>query len=165
MAKKYLGSLGEKIALKYYQQRGFILLAKNFLTRSGELDLVLFKDNTYYGVEVKTRTNYSYGFAEEMINKNKILKMKKASYYFSAQANWQLEIIIIYLQNKQAKIKRFALDDYWLIVQNAIEYVCEASLDDRLAYFFPLNCNFYAFLMKIARAKLHYKTNKKSCGE
>ena len=104
--------MGEKIALKYYQQRGFILLAKNFLTRSGELDLVLFKDNTYYGVEVKTRTNYSYGFAEEMINKNKILKMKKASYRFSAQANWQLEIIIIYLQNKQAKIKRFSLDDY-----------------------------------------------------
>jgi putative endonuclease len=111
MSKKYLGYLGEKIALKYYQQNGFVLLRKNYLTRAGELDLVLKKNNVFYGVEVKTRTSYQYGFAEEMINAHKIMKMKKACHSFSATADWRLEIIIIYLQNKQAKIKIFPIND------------------------------------------------------
>ncbi|MFA6253276.1 MAG: YraN family protein [Patescibacteria group bacterium] len=111
MSKKYLGSLGEKIALKYYQQKGFILLKKNYLTRVGELDLILKKNKLFYGVEVKTRTSHQYGFAEETIDTNKIMKMKKACYSFSTTADWRLEIIIIYLQNKQAKIKIFPIND------------------------------------------------------
>lgn len=109
MSKKSLGALGEKIALKYYLNNKYILLAKNFFTRFGELDLVMSKNNIFYGIEVKTRTNYHYGFAEEAIDKNKIKKMQKTCYLFSPTANWQLEILVIYLQNKQAKIKRFPI--------------------------------------------------------
>lgn len=112
MSKKYLGSLGEKIALKYYLAHDFIFLAKNYLTRYGELDLVLSKNNILYGIEVKTRTNYVYGFAEETINQNKIEKMRKTSIIFDAQADWSLEIITIYLQGKKAKIKRFPIGYY-----------------------------------------------------
>ncbi len=112
MSKKYLGSIGEKIALKYYLNHGFILLAKNYFTRYGELDLVLYKNKIFYGIEVKTRTNYTYGFAEEMINKNKIEKMRRTCHLFAPQADWYLEIIVIYLKNKQTKIKRFPIDNY-----------------------------------------------------
>lgn len=112
MSKKYLGSLGEKIALKYYLAQGFIFLAKNYLTRYGELDLVMIKNGLFYGIEVKTRSNYYYGFGEEMINQRKIQKMQKSSYLFAPQADWQLEIIVIYLHQKQAQIKRFPINDY-----------------------------------------------------
>jgi putative endonuclease len=112
MSKKYLGSIGEKIALKYYLANDFVLLAKNYLTRYGELDLVLAKNNVLYGIEVKTRTSHVYGFAEEAINQNKIEKMRKTCYIFDPQAEWSLEIITIYLQGKQAKIRRFPICDY-----------------------------------------------------
>jgi putative endonuclease len=112
MSKKSLGKLGESLALKYYLSNDFILLAKNYLTRFGELDLVMLKNNFFYGIEIKTRTNYRYGFAEETIDKNKVLKMQEACHSYCPEANWHLEIIIIYLQGKQAKIKRFPIDDY-----------------------------------------------------
>lgn len=112
MSKKYLGSLGEKIALKYYLTNNFVLLAKNYFTRYGELDLIMSKDNIYYAIEVKTRTNHKYGFAEEMINNNKIDKMHKTAYLFAPQADWHLEIIVIDMYGKQAKIQRFAIYDY-----------------------------------------------------
>ena len=74
MSKKNLGKIGENIALKYYQKNGYQLLAKNFFTRYGEIDLLLKKDNYYLAVEVKTRTNKKFGDAEECINHHKIQK-------------------------------------------------------------------------------------------
>lgn len=124
MSKKSLGTLGEKIALKYYLDRGFEFLTKNYLTRYGELDLIMSKDGLLYGIEVKTRRNHRYGYAEEMINRTKIKKMAKSSYLFAPWADWQLEIMVIYLQQNTAKIKRFPINDYWLICQNTVEYVC-----------------------------------------
>jgi hypothetical protein len=38
--------------------------------------------------------------------------MQKSSYIFAPQADWQLEIIVIYLYQKQAQIKRFPISDY-----------------------------------------------------
>ena len=50
------GHIGEAIAAKYYQQRGWLLLNHNYRTRLGELDLILYKENTLVFAEVKTRT-------------------------------------------------------------------------------------------------------------
>ena len=40
------GHIGEAIAAKYYQQRGWLLLNHNYRTRMGEIDLILYKDDT-----------------------------------------------------------------------------------------------------------------------
>lgn len=49
------GHIGEAIAAKYYQQRGWLLLNHNYRTRMGEIDLILYKDDTLVFAEVKTR--------------------------------------------------------------------------------------------------------------
>lgn len=50
------GRKGEAVAAKYYRQKGCLLLAHNFRTRMGELDLVLREpDGTIVICEVKTR--------------------------------------------------------------------------------------------------------------
>ena len=41
-----VGHTGEAVAAKYYQQRGWLLLNHNYRTRLGELDLILYKENT-----------------------------------------------------------------------------------------------------------------------
>ena len=46
------GHIGEAIAAKYYQQRGWLLLNHNYRTRMGEIDLILYKDDTLVFAEV-----------------------------------------------------------------------------------------------------------------
>ena len=51
------GHIGEAIAAKYYQQRGWLLLNHNYRTRMGEIDLILREpDGTLVLCEVKTRS-------------------------------------------------------------------------------------------------------------
>ena len=50
------GRQGEAAAAKYYLNRGCTLLAHNYRTRMGELDLVLREEDTIVICEVKTRT-------------------------------------------------------------------------------------------------------------
>ncbi len=49
------GQKGEAIAAKFYLDKGYTLLAHNYKTRMGELDLVLRKGNLVVICEVKTR--------------------------------------------------------------------------------------------------------------
>ena len=55
MAAQALGPKGEAVAARYYQQRGYLLLAHNYRTRMGEIDLILYKEGTLVFAEVKTR--------------------------------------------------------------------------------------------------------------
>ena len=50
------GRKGEAVAARYYQQRGCLLLAHDYRTRMGEIDLILYRDDTLVFAEVKTRT-------------------------------------------------------------------------------------------------------------
>lgn len=112
MSKKYLGKIGETLALRYYQNLGYQLIAKNFFTRYGELDLIFRKDNLYLAVEVKTRTNYKFGLAEECINYKKIKTMTMLCSIYNPKADWQLELLVINIQDNKAKIKRYLLHGY-----------------------------------------------------
>src|SRR6476619_124064 len=49
------GELGEKIAEEHLQHRGYSILARNFRTRYGELDLIAADRRTLVFCEVKTR--------------------------------------------------------------------------------------------------------------
>lgn len=53
-----VGHKGEAVAAKYYRQRGWLLLNHNYRTRMGEIDLIVYKENTLVFAEVKTRTGH-----------------------------------------------------------------------------------------------------------
>jgi putative endonuclease len=53
--RRALGRYGERIALEHLRARGFTLLARNYRTRRGEIDLIAFDGRTLIFVEVKTR--------------------------------------------------------------------------------------------------------------
>lgn len=52
---KQLGRQGEELATAYLERAGYRILARNYRTRSGELDLVAEEKETVVFVEVKTR--------------------------------------------------------------------------------------------------------------
>ena len=52
--RRTLGRYGEKLALDHLGACGFTLLARNYRTRRGEIDLIAFDGRTLLFVEVKT---------------------------------------------------------------------------------------------------------------
>ena len=53
--RRFVGALGEDLAGRHLQARGFELLDTNFRTRHGELDLVAADDRCLVFCEVKAR--------------------------------------------------------------------------------------------------------------
>src|SRR5260370_41150103 len=60
-ARVELGRAGEKAAADLLRKRGYEVVGAGFLARRGELDLVCRRGNDLVVVEVKTRTDSSFG--------------------------------------------------------------------------------------------------------
>lgn len=54
------GSLGEQAAERFLRRRGYKLLARNFASKRGEIDLIFRDQDCMVFVEVKTRTGESW---------------------------------------------------------------------------------------------------------
>jgi putative endonuclease len=59
--RRRLGSLGEQIAADHLSRRGMRILARNFRTRFGELDIVALDAGAIVFCEVKTRVSGARG--------------------------------------------------------------------------------------------------------
>ena len=80
MNRRELGALGEALALRYMQERGFVLLAKNYRALRCEIDLVLRDGKTIVFAEVKTRAASSaYGLRSEAVTAAKQRNIAKAA--------------------------------------------------------------------------------------
>lgn len=53
-ARRNLGTSGEELATTFLRRKGYDILAQNFRTRSGEIDIIAFTQNTIVFIEVKT---------------------------------------------------------------------------------------------------------------
>ena len=100
--KKNLGDLGEKIAEKYLQEKGYKILDKNFrYSRLGELDIIASKNNAITFFEVKTRkkTGPTTFLPEDNITRQKQKKLIKLAQIWLAKkridADWQIDILAI----------------------------------------------------------------------
>ena len=108
-----LGRFGEQVAAKYLQNKGYKILAKNYYTREGEIDLVCQKDDVIIFVEVKTRTNQTFGWPEEAVTDEKLEKIATASEEYLQEkeidSEWQIDIISIIIDQRKkiAKINHF----------------------------------------------------------
>ena len=73
------GADAEQLAQNYLQQQGLKLVAKNFRTPRGEIDLVM-RDNAYLVfVEVRFRQRSDFGSAEESITQQKCQRLTAAA--------------------------------------------------------------------------------------
>lgn len=80
MEKSEVGKLGEDLAVKFLQKRGFKILARNWKSpRWGELDVVAEDKNTLVFVEVKTRSPGSLGRPFEAVNYYKLRSLLKTA--------------------------------------------------------------------------------------
>jgi len=80
---KESGSIGEGKAVKYLERNGYRILSQNYrFRRFGEIDIIAEKDDVIIFIEVKTRSNLSFGTPNESINRSKINKIRKTANFF-----------------------------------------------------------------------------------
>lgn len=81
--RKRLGKWGERRCERFLKRKGLKTLARNFLCKSGEIDLIMVdRDRTLVFVEVKTRADESFGAAESVITAGKKNKALRTARYF-----------------------------------------------------------------------------------
>lgn len=77
-----IGIKGEQIAVDYLLNKGYIILFKNWRSGQKEIDIIALKNNVLVIVEIKTRTNFDFGFPEEAVNRKKQAFLKSAAAVF-----------------------------------------------------------------------------------
>ena len=82
MNKKEIGHKYEDKAADYLEEKGFIVLERNFRCRQGEIDLIGLHENCLVFVEVKYRKNVSAGAPEEAVGQAKQSKICMVSDYY-----------------------------------------------------------------------------------
>ena len=101
--RQEIGRKGENIAAAYLTQRGCVVLERNVRTAYGEIDLIVMKGKSLVFVEVKTRTNRSFGYPETAITEAKMLHMMNCAEAYLQQhpeysMPWQLDVISVELR-------------------------------------------------------------------
>ena len=82
MDRKLLGNKGEELAEVLLISRGYDIVARNYGTKSGEIDIIAFKDGILVFCEVKTRVKGIYGDGREAVDRNKQTKIRKSAETF-----------------------------------------------------------------------------------
>ena len=77
-----LGKKGEAFAVKYLKKKGYKIKETNYLTPLGEIDIIATEGGTIVFVEVKTRSDMSFGFPFEAVNRRKQAQIIKSAHYY-----------------------------------------------------------------------------------
>jgi putative endonuclease len=125
--RKVIGNWGEMIAGRVLEASGYYILAKNYHTFEGEVDIICRQNDTAVFVEVKTRRSLRFGGGEESVNQRKLLKLAKCGlWYINTEAieasAWRIDVIVIegvgphcyqfrHYQNVSPEVDENQLDD------------------------------------------------------
>jgi putative endonuclease len=70
-----LGKTGEDLACQELERRGYVIVARRYRRRGGELDIIARDGKTMVFVEVKAREGRAFGEASEAVTAHKRLKI------------------------------------------------------------------------------------------
>jgi putative endonuclease len=84
-----LGRAGEKAAADLLRRRGYEVVGAGFRARRGELDLVCRRGADLVVVEVKTRTDESFGTPADAVGSRKRRALMAAAAEYRALAHWR----------------------------------------------------------------------------
>jgi len=111
MKKQETGKLGERVALKALQKKGYRILEKNYRCRYGEIDLVARHRNDIVFVEVRSKTGDSFGLPEESITAAKKHKLVATALDYMTNhprlpENWRIDFVAVELDPSGGAPKR-----------------------------------------------------------
>lgn len=89
------GLFGEDLAAKALQDKGYLILERNFSNRFGEIDIIAKDKDVLVFIEVKTKTGRDFGLPEEMITRNKLQRVQKMAVIYLNGQNLPCRIDIV----------------------------------------------------------------------
>lgn len=114
--KRKLGDIGEAIAVKYLEKKGYKILERNYWKPWGEIDIVAVKNEVFCFVEVKT---ISQGVTlvrpEENMHSHKIKKLGRAVQTYLAERgvaedrSWRIDLacVTLDLDKRRSRVEVF----------------------------------------------------------
>ncbi len=106
------GQAGEAIACRYLENKGYCLRDLNYKKASGEIDLILEKDQTIVFVEVKFRKNLDYGYPREAVTRAKQKRILKTALWYIKEKKcdaygFRFDVVEIYGDQTDHSINHF----------------------------------------------------------
>lgn len=101
-----LGKQGEILASSYLEAKGHVILDTNYRHGHKEIDIISLQGDILVFTEIKSRSNYTFGYPEEAVGLRKQALIKQAAeYYCLNQPQYQkLRFDILSLLLKDGKI-------------------------------------------------------------
>jgi putative endonuclease len=65
------------LVAEWYEARGYVIVARNWRSRQGEIDLIARKDRLIVVCEVKTRTTSTFGEPFEAVTRTKQMRIRR----------------------------------------------------------------------------------------
>lgn len=116
---KELGVLGEQIARKWLAEHGYSIIENNYQPRKHEIDLVAFEGGDLVIIEVKTRSDTSFGRPEDAVDHRKRQYLIRMANQFVRSHHWEgntrFDVVSIVMQNGQPDIQ---------VIKNAFNVMC-----------------------------------------
>ena len=94
--KQILGRKSENIAAEWLEERGYKILERNFTTKVGEIDIIAFKHNVTYFIEVRSRSGiHDPGSIAESVSLKKLRRITTSAQIYLSLHRKQEEHFII----------------------------------------------------------------------
>lgn len=116
-----IGKIGEEIATKYLLDKGFNIIERNYLCKTGEIDIISYERDSLIFIEVKSKKVKSflevkdlYYKPEDNMSYKKKLRMKRAIRHYLSfnkideyKTNIEIVVVVVFIEiiSKKAKIK------------------------------------------------------------
>ena len=86
------GRMGEEFACSHLQEKGYMILERNWRFGREEIDIIARQKDTLVIAEVKTRSGNFFGEPEEFVNRQKQRLLIKAANAYIEKMNIDIEV-------------------------------------------------------------------------
>jgi putative endonuclease len=107
-----LGKIGEDLACRELERRGYAILARRYRGRAGELDIIAREGPTVVFVEVKAREGRKFGDAVDAVTSLKRRRMTRVAREYLARHRLagcpcRFDVVSIHIVNEQPVIQLY----------------------------------------------------------
>ncbi len=111
MHNQKIAKIGEDIAARHLINNQYSIISTNVIYRVGEIDIIAQRNQELIFVEVKTRTNWKFGYPEDAFDSRKKQRLEAAInrylYKTDYQGNFRVDLIAIDLSGKKAELRHY----------------------------------------------------------
>lgn len=87
--RRIFGNKAEDLAAKFLREKGLKIIAKQYKSKFGEIDLIALDGGEVVFVEVKARRTADFGHPEESVTPSKLRKIMAVGDKFLKEKNWE----------------------------------------------------------------------------